>query len=111
VGQGPIYLSPLALGKLNGAGVLSKAKDFQECFIHKETKLELSGLSEVDWQEDTIIQVLEKLRKKLRDGLKSGKICCKSRIDETDEHIGEFMGVLSNFRLGICINFWNCAPF
>jgi tetratricopeptide (TPR) repeat protein len=95
MGQGPIYLSPLALEKLNGAGVLSKAKKFQECFIHKETKLELSGLSEVDWQEDTIIQVLERLRKKLRDGLKSGKICCKSRIDEADEHIGEFMGVLS----------------
>ncbi len=63
--------------------------------IHKETQLELLDLIEAEWQEGSIIRVLERLRKRLRDGIKSGKIVCQSRVDEPDEHIGEFMGVLS----------------
>ena len=96
MGSGPVYLSQLALESLNTAGVFSsKVDNFRKCFIHKETQIELTELSKVEWQEDLIVTVLERLRKKIRDGFKSGKIVCQPRIDAHDDEIGSLMGVLS----------------
>ena len=74
-GQGPLYVSNLALTYLDTAGILPHLRRLdRQIFVTSLVKERAKGLIEAAEHGDEIAGVLERLRKRIRDGVQSGKI-------------------------------------
>lgn len=93
----PLFLDRIALEYLHKAGVLQKVCQVLECFISKEKYQDLLELSSLELMEGQILETLESLRRKLREGLESNKIICMPRFRDPEDRPGEFKGLSSLF--------------
>ena len=75
LGQGPLYVSNLALTYLDTAGILQHLRRLdRQIFVTSLVKEEAKGLIEAAEHGDEIAGVLERLRRRIREGVQSGKI-------------------------------------
>ena len=74
-GQGPLYVSNLALTYLDTAGILPHLRRLdRQIFVTSLVKERAKGLIEAAEHGDEIAGVLERLRRRIREGVQSGKI-------------------------------------
>ena len=73
--QGPLYVSNLALTYLDTAEILQHLHRLdREIFVANSVKAEAKGLIDATDYGDEIAGILDRLRRRIRDGVQSGKI-------------------------------------
>ena len=90
LGDGPLYVDDLALHYLNSAGILQYINHLgREIFIAPLVKKRISELIKGAEHSDKLAEILDNLRKRIRDGLKTNKISFlpKSKHQEEPEDI------------------------
>ena len=75
LGAGSLYIDDLALEYLDTAGLLQHLKRLgRNCFVADSVKVEKKALVDAAEHGDEIAGVINRLRKRIRDGVQSGKV-------------------------------------
>ena len=86
LGAGSLYIDDLALEYLDTAGLLQYLKRLGcDCFVAESVKADKKQLLDVAEQGDEIAGVIDRLRRRIRDGVQSGKVRFLSESNDREK--------------------------
>ena len=112
LGAGSLYIDDLALEYLDTAGLLQYLKCLGcDCFVAESVKVNKKQLVDVAEQGDEIAGVIDRLRRRIRDGVQSGKVRFLSESNDREkrkiiQHIDVLLDLFQTVEIAdvICID-------